>query len=364
MTRTLKYICLFLLLASIFLANRSHAIEQEHLIIGAISGQTGAASKYARFSRMGMELALSELNGSEVGRQVKIELIYENSETLPQKSLTAFNSLVEARHAKIVIGELWGHLTEPLIPVAERKKLLLLSPAVMPHALKLRSPYYFTLGHKVELVAPIYKQFFKINPQIKRVAIITWDNDWGLGYSNVFTRVTQELGLEIIAEEKSNDWNNDFKTEVTRILSKKPDMIFVPYLAERVNKRLLEFNKPISVLTTLNILEPLMDPNYPVDTLENIYFTDFPASEDYNEKFRALHKEPSQFESHLSYEALHAAVKAYLNNSEQPTLGLRQVKYTGVGGVIDFTQSNFGNNASPQLMQIKAGKGIPVPDAN
>jgi ABC-type branched-subunit amino acid transport system substrate-binding protein len=354
------YIRLALFCASTFFGNYSQAIEQETLTLGFVSGQTGAASKYARFARMGLELALAEMKDSKTAQQLKIDIIYENSETLPQKSLTAFNSLVEAHHAKIVLGELWGHLTEPLIPVAERKKLLLLSPAVMPHALTIKSAYYFTLGHKVERLVPIYKQFFKLNPQIRRVAIVTWDNDWGLGYSNVFQSVAEELGLDIIAEEKTNDWNNDFKTEVTRVISKKPDVIFAPYLAERVKRRLLEFNNSTSVLTTLNILEPLMEPNYPVDTLEGIYFTDFPASEDYNKRFKALHGEPSQFESHLSYEALHTAIKAYLNNSKEPALGIKQVKYVGAGGLIDFTQSNFGNDANAQLMRIADGKVVPV----
>ena len=338
----------------------AHSFAQEKLTIGVVSGQTGAASKYARFSRMGIELALAEIQQNESGQNVAIAVIYENSESLPQKSLTAFNNLVEARHAKIIIGELWGHLTEPLIPGATRRKILLLSPAVMPHALSIESPYYFTLGHKVENLRPIYKQYFALHPQIRRIALISWDNHWGLGYSELFKAVAKELGIEIVIEEKTNDWNNDFKTEVTRVLSKKPDMIFAPYLAERIKKRLIEFNNSTQLLTTLNILEPLMDPQYPIETLEDIYFTDFPASTEYADKFMKMHGELPQFESHLSYEALKVAVEAYHANNANPALGIKSVKYAGSGGEIDFTQSNFGNKAQPKLMKIKNGQSIPA----
>lgn len=349
---------LSLIIALLLLAN--NLVAENNLKIGVILGQTGAAAKHAMFASMGLKLALNEINASGGVNGQDLELIFEDSQTQANQAVNAFNNLINLKEVDAIIGDVWEFITNPLVPMAERKQIALISPTVMPHALTVKNSYFFTLGQQINNLDSKFKLYFTKHPEVKKVALINWENDWGLGYSNKLKEVIKELNLELVEEISTIDWNNDFRSEVAKVIRKNPDLIFIPYLGERVARRLKEFNSKVRILSTANIVEALLDPSQDLKLLEGVYFVETPASEDYKKKFLEYFKEPTQFESHSSYEALHALVKAYKNNPKNIPAGLRSLKYKSTSGEIDFTKSNFGNNSKAALCRIENGKVVVV----
>jgi branched-chain amino acid transport system substrate-binding protein len=59
-------------------------------------------------------------------------------------------------------------------------------------------------------------------------AVIHHTDDWGIGWKTVFAKMIQERGGKILAEEGIDEkTQSDFYTQLTKIIGKKPDALFV-----------------------------------------------------------------------------------------------------------------------------------------
>ena len=68
----------------------------------------------------------------------------------------------------------------------------------------------------------------------KRAATLTdVANDYSVGLSSFFKRAFETLGGEVVAELKYQSGDQDFTAQLTELISKKPDIVFLPaYFAE------------------------------------------------------------------------------------------------------------------------------------
>lgn len=67
----------------------------------------------------------------------------------------------------------------------------------------------------------------------KAAMLIDVSNDYAVGLGNFFKRDFKRLGGEMVAEMKYNSGDQDFTAQLTEIISKKPDVLFIPaYFAE------------------------------------------------------------------------------------------------------------------------------------
>jgi hypothetical protein len=61
-------------------------------------------------------------------------------------------------------------------------------------------------------------------------------------------------------------------------------------------------------------------------------------------------------EAHNSYESVRAIAKALSIDPTNPARGLRQVRYAGVEGELDFSHPVSASRASAQLYRIRGGE--------
>lgn len=58
-------------------------------------------------------------------------------------------------------------------------------------------------------------------------------SDYSVGLCNFFKRAYTKLGGEVVADLKYSSGDQDFTAQLTEIISKKPDIVFMPaYFAE------------------------------------------------------------------------------------------------------------------------------------
>jgi branched-chain amino acid transport system substrate-binding protein len=110
---------LLLLLATQLIAPLAHA-EPNPLKIGFIGGFSGPGSSYGEASKNGLEMALGEL-----GRE-GIEVIYEDDQFIPAKTVTAFKRLTEVEKVDLIIV-LASSPSKVVAPLAEQKQLPVLA---------------------------------------------------------------------------------------------------------------------------------------------------------------------------------------------------------------------------------------------
>ena len=67
----------------------------------------------------------------------------------------------------------------------------------------------------------------------KAAMLVDVANDYSVGLASFFKRSFKKLGGEVVANLKYQSGDMDFTAQLTQIISKKPDLLFIPsYFAE------------------------------------------------------------------------------------------------------------------------------------
>ncbi len=234
-------------------------------------------------------------------------------------------------------------MTNPMIPVADLNKKILISPTVMDRSVEGSSEYFFTLGHTVQSQEVAIKKFFDLNPNVKTISVLCWNDAWGKANSEIWKKVIVEQGLKIVSEDCSVDYSNDYRMEVLKIKSKNPDAIIVGVSSGVINtvfKRFSEFNIQTKILGLNTTEEALRNGVIDKSFFKNVWFINWAPSKEFTDKFKNTYGVAPLVEAQNSYEVIRSIAEA-LKLGGNILKAIKNVRYEGVDGYIDF--KNYDN---------------------
>jgi branched-chain amino acid transport system substrate-binding protein len=264
-----------LLITTLVLPGCSSKGETKTLTIGGIAFLTGPASAGGMACKAGWELAVAKYNdagGLKIGNDTyMIKLIIEDDAMSADQAATAATKLTQQDGAKFIIGPLVDAFKNVVYPIAKQAGALMAAVDTMNASWLIKfdgntdvapgKDLYIRCHWAGDEVTPYLLDYLQKNyPNAKKVAVCGVTEactpalyDW-LG-PVLANRGLQRVGdLEQIAPDCS-----DFNPPVTRILSSKPDAIYVvmstPVTWGFVTKaaRELGFKGPIFCATHLDV---------------------------------------------------------------------------------------------------------------
>ncbi len=356
-----RFIFSTLLLIQIAVAEENNKKEEilPALKIGAVLGLTGPASTWSNASRMGLEIARDEINSEAGIDKPKVELIFEDSQSNPTAAVNSFRKLVSLNKVNAIVGDVWGYLTNAMVPVAESTKTVLASPVVFKESIEKTNPYFFSMGEKASSISKALDEFYKSHPEIKKIGIFCWDDLWGQAYLTEWINAAKRNNIEIAEQSCILDFNFDFKITVTKMKLKKVDAVFITYKTSVILQRLKEQKFSPVVFATSDLVEDLISRSHSKELFENTYIADWHADDDFKNKVISTYKTEPINQAHDSYYLLKALYAAYLKRSPELKDGLKLVKFDTNLGTVDFSKDNFGNFGEAALYQVKNGLFIP-----
>ena len=189
---------------------------------------TGPQAHLGKDNESGARLAIEELNaqGLEIGgAKVTFELLGEDDQADPKQGSIVAQKLVDAKVAGVI-----GHLNSgTTIPASK-----LYSDAGIPQISgSATNPKYTQQGFKTafRVMANDVQQGkalgeFAAKQGVKTVAIVDDRTAYGQGLADEFKKAAEAAGIKVVATEYTNDKATDFKAILTKIKSKKPDLVF------------------------------------------------------------------------------------------------------------------------------------------
>jgi len=217
---------------------------QKTLTIGGIAFLTGPASAGGMACKAGWELAVAKYNdagGLKVGNDTyKIKLIIEDDAMSADQASTAATKLTQQDGAKFIIGPLIDNLKNVVYPIAYQAGALMAvvdginASGVLSFEgnadVRANKPLYIRCHWACDEVAPYILDYLQANyPNVKKIAMCgvvetTTEVTYAAAKDWLAARGLQRVGdLEQIAPDAS-----DYNPIVTRLLSAKPDAIWVP----------------------------------------------------------------------------------------------------------------------------------------
>ena len=208
-----SYTLLFLLFA-----NLSNAAPVK---VGFIGPRTGSAAATGTAFQEGIDLALDELKA----KGSPIEVIFEDTQGLPEKATAAFEKLVNKDKVAMVLGE--SHSSSALVEIELSNRYqvpFVISEAWSDALLEKAYPSVFRAGpYNTHVVNNALAGFIK-DGKFKKVSIVHENSDWGKGITALTLKALDENKIshtDIEVDLKAKD----YYAELNQLKSEKPELI-------------------------------------------------------------------------------------------------------------------------------------------
>jgi branched-chain amino acid transport system substrate-binding protein len=216
----------------LWLVSRSHRRNQEKTLrIGAVLPLTGSSARYGKWISEGLDIAVEQVNAAGGINGNRLEIIYEDDQALPAPATSAMQKLVDVDKVPCVFGSWASSSVLAQAPIAEQSKTVLMAEAISPQ-IRDAGDYVFRIQpdaryYLKELVPFVFQQL-----NMQSAAILYVNNDFGVDQAEVFKTGFAQLGGKIVATESYLPNATDFRTQLTKVISAKPQVLFLPGYAE------------------------------------------------------------------------------------------------------------------------------------
>lgn len=226
-----KTIISILLIALVAIAGyyiwKSNVSKEIKLVnIGVILPLSGDVAPYGKNLQNGMNLALEQYNAHN-GSDKKVKFIFEDDKADPKLAVTTFEKLSSIDKCKIILGCFSSSEVLSVAPIAEKNKIILISPTASAPNITNAGDYIFrtTPSDNFDGAAMANFAFNKLN--LKKVAVLFVNNEYGLGISSVFEEKFKTLGGNISILKSFEASTKDFKTILKAIKDTKPEGLYI-----------------------------------------------------------------------------------------------------------------------------------------
>ena len=346
--------------------------------LGSAEPLTGELAHLGKDSENGSRLAVEEINakGDLIidGKKVKLELVSEDDAADPKTATQVAQKLVDEKVVALV-GHLNSGTTIPASKIYSDAGIVQISPSATNPAYTLQGfkTAYRLVGTDAQQ-GPALASYVVKNLKPKRVAIIDDATAYGKGLADQFGTAAKAQGITVVAHEATNDKATDFKAILTKIKSKKPDVIMfggMDAVGGPLAKQAKQLNIKAVILGGDGICTAKM-PELAGEAIENIICSNvgLPLEKmehgaDFNRKYQARFGQPVVNYSPLAYDAVYIIADAMRRaNSIDPSKILSMMpssNYNGLTGPIAFDSNGDLKNAVITLYKYK-NKSLEVLD--
>lgn len=352
--------------------NPVNSINSSEIVIGSaisLTGQEGAGV-YGENIRNSVELAVGEINQKGGVKGKKLRVIYEDTQLQSQVAVSAVNKLISVDKVSVIIGCVSSGETLAAAPIAERNKVVLISPASTSFEISRAGDYIFRTIAPDTFEGTAMAQF-ALKSGNKTAAAVFVDNAGTKGPAEVFKRVFEESGGKMVAMEVGPQGSTDFRSQLTKVKAANPDAIYLLGYALELGNMLkqakeLGIQKPI---LSFQVMEEPKVAEIAGAAVNGVIFTSPTISQSeatgrtkefidaYKQKYN---KDPGIF-SFNAYDAVYviaAAIEKYGEDADSIKKGLYEIKdYQGASGLISI-DANGDTSQPPRLLTYQNEKII------
>ena len=345
--------------------------------IGGNLELTGGTAMFGQAAQNAINLAFEQINakGGVLGGK-KLVLIAADNKSDAGESTSAVTKLVAQDKVVAVIGSMTSSVTLAAVPVVTDNKIPMISPSgtnakvTMDPASGVR-PYVF----RACFIDPFQGQVganFALNTLKAKTAAVLIDqkSDYSKGLADAFvTNFTKGNGQIVGTEQYVAGSDKDFRSILTRIKAKNPDMVWLPGYYQEVGlivKQARELGMKMPFMGGDGWDDPQLFNIGGAEALNNTFYCDHVATDDpgmatfvkdYKAKFNS---EPNAMAA-LGYDAANLIAKAIEDGKsaepEKIRAALEGMKgFKGVGGEITIDPKTHNPEKSAVIKENKNGK--------
>lgn len=344
------------------------------LKMGFVFSMTGGAAAYGASQKEGAELAVNQINAG-AGGGMKIQPYFEDDASVPQQGTNVYNKLINGDKVGVIIGPTLSNTAKITNPIAQQAGVTVLGVSNTAGGITEIGDFIFRNSLTEAVVIPNTLKVSKEKLGLKKVVLFYGNDDaFTKSGADVFRKVLQAEGIQILSEQTFAKGDRDFSPQLTQIKSQNPDAIICSALVEEASgivsqARQLGIPKTVRIIGGNGFNSPALIKNAGdaaegviVGAAWNISSTN-PLNvkfvEDYTKKYN---HPPDQFAAQ-AYAGVQIAYQAAKNagsgdNRKAIRDGLLKVKgMDTLLGSFSFTEGRDADHP-PVVQEVKGGKFV------
>jgi branched-chain amino acid transport system substrate-binding protein len=201
--------------------------ENKVFKIGLVASLSGPAAEQGLGWLEGAQLAAAELEKEGIA----VQLLIEDDQTNPTKTVSAFHRLAQ-NGVQAIVGGTWDFLAEASFPLAARYKIPFITPTNPIEILSIRdgtNPWAFTNGLSLKAERTVFLQFLSLT-KIRSLAIVHINVPFGTSHAELIRGAANESGLFVLFESALSFENFEGTLKAAALKTKQSNPALV-YLA-------------------------------------------------------------------------------------------------------------------------------------
>jgi branched-chain amino acid transport system substrate-binding protein len=208
--------------------------EPSEIVIGHYASMTGNTAHFGQDTDKAARLAVEQLNeaGGVLGKKLKIVTL--DTRGNGAEAANAVTRLIDVEKATAILGEVASSLSLQGGPIAQRRKIPMVSPSSTNPKVTQIGDYVFRVCFIDPFQGKVMAVFARQTLKLDKVAILKdVKNDYSIGLADAFQKSFVASGGTIAIEQSYSAGDTDFSAQVTAIKSSGAQAIWVPgYYAE------------------------------------------------------------------------------------------------------------------------------------
>ena len=195
------------------------------LTIGALAQVTGANAMNGLQVTQGMQLACDQINAQGGVQGLEVLLVVEDTANDTDMAINAANRLLANESVVAVVGPQQSAQVFAIQELIKKGNMPLICAGTNPGIPELDNENLFS-GRANDLVMARIAAKYLASLGLKKIAVMTASEDFGLGGKEVAVEYFEEIGQDYVIETFNND-DSDFTGSIIRVKNAGADGIFI-----------------------------------------------------------------------------------------------------------------------------------------
>jgi branched-chain amino acid transport system substrate-binding protein len=300
-------------LSFLALVAASHgASAAANLKVGVFLPMSGNVANYGNETIRGIKMALEEINK---GKDINITYVLEDDKSDVTDAANAVKKLINVDKVNVVVGSVPSSNTNAAAPIAQAAHIPLLTPSSTNVNVTKKGEYISRICFIDDFQGYGMAKFATETLKAKTAAIVTDSaSDYSQGLAAAFKTAFLKMGGTITTEVSYVAKDQDFSSQLTKVRTRKPDVVFAPgYYNEVAN--MIRQAKTLGLKSTFLGGDGWSAPELHQlggDAIVGHYYSDHFSSEDVDPrtkefvgKFTKLYKQAPSAMAALGYDSMY-----------------------------------------------------------
>ena len=330
--------------------------------IGFINSITGPEAPIGENLTNGITLALEDLKK----KGITVELLKEDDTGKPQISMSAMEKLAGQGVAGVV-GPYTSACANAVAKLAEKYKVPQIIPAAAKEEITRQGfKWVYRMNAPADVYASVLIDAATGLGKPKTIAFIYENTDFGTSTTKTAKAYVAKKGIKIVADEPYSKGSPDYRSTLTKIKAKNPDLVFmVSYVADAIllMRQAREIGlQPQAFLgggagfTTAQFAKEKDISNYVLSCTQWTDDVSWPGAKDFGKRYKAKFGKEPTYHAACAYESMiilaETAAKAG-GDREKTRAGLKAGHWNGIMGEVKFADYDGFNNQNNHQMLVQ-----------